>query len=103
MAEDIWGHLDLWGVRGLERVVWRRCGGIWTLTAAIKGAQRGREADWAGSIPADLCRITWTSMIIELSNCSLVATTVWICFCLSFEPNFGTYSETSSISYDVAS
>ena len=73
MAEDIWGHLDLWGVRGLERVVWRRCGGIWTLTAAIKGAQRGREADWAGSIPADLCRITWT-IVIELSNLSLVAT-----------------------------
>ena len=42
VAEDIWGHLDLWEVRGLERVVWRGCGGIWTLTAAIKGAQRGR-------------------------------------------------------------
>ena len=59
VAEDIWGHLDPWGVRGLHRVVSTRCGGIWSLTAAIKGNQRGRGSmGWAGSIPADLCRIT---------------------------------------------
>ena len=40
VAEDIWAHLDLWGVRGLQRVGPTRCEGISSLTAAIKETQR---------------------------------------------------------------